>query len=73
MKLTLASMNSVRGPLTGQAPHDQSGQALVEYVLILSLVSVTAIGALQVFGGGVQGLYGVIQAAVDALGAGGSS
>ena len=73
MKLKLASNNLVRGLLTGQAPDDQSGQTLVEYALILSFISVAVVGSLEAFGGGVNGLYGVIQDALDALGAGGSS
>jgi pilus assembly protein Flp/PilA len=46
---------------------DERGQTLVEYALILALVAIALLGTLQAFGGGVGGLYGTIQAAVDAL------
>lgn len=36
---------------------DDVGQTLVEYALIITLVSVVAIGALAFFGGGVSALF----------------
>ena len=45
----------------------ESGQTLVEYSLIIALMAIALVGALGAFGGGVTGLYGVIQAAIDAL------
>ena len=45
----------------------ESGQTLVEYSLIIALIAIALVGALGAFGGGVNGLYGVIQAAIDAL------
>jgi pilus assembly protein Flp/PilA len=44
----------------------EEGQAMVEYALILALVSVVAIGALTVIGTNVNTIFGVIR---DALGA----
>ena len=38
------------------------GQGLVEYAMIILLVAIAAIGALGVFGGGVNGLYAQIVA-----------
>ncbi len=38
------------------------GQSLVEYVLIISLVSILIIAGLQAFQGSVSGLYQVIVA-----------
>ena len=49
------------GRLGGRAC-DESGQALVEYALLLSLIALVAIGAVQVFGLGVSGLYSTINA-----------
>jgi pilus assembly protein Flp/PilA len=36
---------------------EESGQAMVEYALILALVSVAAIGILKVLGGTVSGVF----------------
>ena len=47
---------------------DENGQTLVEYSLIILLMSIALVGTLTAFGGGVNGLYGVIQGAIDALG-----
>jgi Flp pilus assembly pilin Flp len=46
---------------------EERGQTLVEYALIIALLAVALIGGLTAFGGGVDGLYGVIQEAIDAL------
>ena len=46
----------------------QSGQTLVEYALIIALVAIALVGTMASFGGGVDGLYGVIQTVVDTLG-----
>ena len=43
----------------------EEGQGLVEYALIILLVSTALVGALTVFGGALSGLY---QQAVSALG-----
>jgi Flp pilus assembly pilin Flp len=50
----------------------QSGQTLVEYSLLIALVSIALVGTMSAFGGGIDGLYGVIQTMVDTL-SGGSS
>ena len=43
---------------------DDEGQALVEYALLLALISIIAIGAVQAFGLGVSTLY---QSILDAV------
>ena len=47
----------------GRLRGDEVGQGLVEYRLILSLVSVASVGTLVLFGGQVDGLYQSILAA----------
>jgi pilus assembly protein Flp/PilA len=42
----------------------EDGQALVEYALILSLISVVAIGALTLIGTNVNNILGTIAAAL---------
>jgi Flp pilus assembly pilin Flp len=49
------------GPL-GSLAYDDSGQALVEYALLLALIALVAIGAVEAFGLGVSGLYSTINA-----------
>jgi pilus assembly protein Flp/PilA len=41
---------------------EESGQAMVEYALILALVSVAAIGILKILGGTVSGVFSKINA-----------
>ncbi len=43
---------------------DQSGQAMVEYALILALVSVAAVGVLTTLGGSVSSIFSTINADV---------
>ena len=38
----------------------EEGQTLVEYALILALVSVTAVAALQALSGGINGIFNKI-------------
>jgi len=38
----------------------EEGQTLVEYALILALVSVTAVAALQALSGGINGIFSSI-------------
>lgn len=38
----------------------EEGQTLVEYALILALVSVTAVAALQALSGGINGIFSKI-------------
>jgi pilus assembly protein Flp/PilA len=45
----------------------QEGQAMVEYALILGLISVIAIAALTAIGGDVKGILEAVQAALDAV------
>jgi pilus assembly protein Flp/PilA len=42
----------------------EEGQALVEYALILSLVSIVSIGALQLLGGNITNVLNAVAAAV---------
>jgi Flp pilus assembly pilin Flp len=39
---------------------DKKGQGMTEYVIILALVAIAAIGAVQVFGDSVRILYGKV-------------
>ena len=41
---------------------DQTGQAMVEYALILALVSVAAVGILSTLGGSVKSIFSTINA-----------
>ena len=41
---------------------DESGQTLVEYALIIALVSVTAVAALTALSGGINGTFSTIVA-----------
>jgi len=40
--------------------HDEEGQAMVEYALILALVSVAAVGILKILGGSVSSIFNEI-------------
>ena len=44
----------------------EEGQTLVEYSLILALVSVTAVVALEALSGGIIGIFGAVQTALEA-------
>jgi Flp pilus assembly pilin Flp len=46
----------------GCLARDDSGQALVEYALLLSLIALVAFGAVNAFGLGVSSLYSKINA-----------
>jgi Flp pilus assembly pilin Flp len=50
--------------LAAMADEREEGQALVEYALILGLVSVVAIGILGTIGGQVNGVLGAVSAAL---------
>jgi pilus assembly protein Flp/PilA len=39
---------------------DEDGQGMAEYGLIIALVAVVAIGALQLLGGGLEGIFNQI-------------
>jgi pilus assembly protein Flp/PilA len=45
----------------------EEGQAMVEYALILGLVSVVAIAALTAIGGSVNGVLTAVQTALSAV------
>ena len=45
----------------------QEGQAMVEYALILGLISVVAIGALTLIGGDVNGILTAVEGALSAV------
>jgi pilus assembly protein Flp/PilA len=44
--------------------HEERGQAMVEYALIIGLVSVVAVGALTIMGGSVNAMYTTISTAL---------
>ena len=50
---------------------EESGQTLVEYGLIISLIALTAVGGISVMGGGVHGLYDVLETVATTLSGGG--
>ena len=52
-------IDSIRTRLT-----DEAGQALIEYALIVSLISVIAVGALTLTGHSISGILGNISNAV---------
>ena len=41
--------------------HDEEGQGMVEYGLILALIAVVVIGALTLLGGGVQDIFETVE------------
>ncbi len=43
------------------------GQAMVEYALLLGLVTVASVGVLSTMGGSVSGMYAAVQAALSAV------
>ena len=47
--------------------HEESGQSLVEYALLLSLIAVVAIPTLVLVEGGVNGLYDQVKTVADAI------
>ncbi len=46
-----------------QSRKDEKGQGLVEYALIIALVSIMLVGALTALQGGISGVFGNIVAA----------
>ena len=44
---------------------DETGATAIEYGLIAGLVSVAAIGALNLMGGSLRGIFGVVQTNLD--------
>jgi pilus assembly protein Flp/PilA len=50
--------------LMSKMQENEKGQALVEYALILSLISVVAIGALTLIGKNVNTILGTVAAAL---------
>ena len=53
--------------LLARSGHEESGQSLVEYALILSLIAVIAIPSLVLVEGGVGGLYDQVKTVADAI------
>ena len=47
---------------------DERGQGLVEYALIIALVSVVLIAALKLLGGSIDGVFGRIGDSLDGAG-----
>jgi pilus assembly protein Flp/PilA len=60
-------MNRINTLFVGLRNRRQEGQAMVEYGLILGLVSVVAIGALTLVGTDTSGVYTAVQAALAAV------
>lgn len=52
---------------------EEAGQTLVEYSLIISLIALTAVGGIAVLGGGVDGLYNLLETVANTLAGGGST
>jgi pilus assembly protein Flp/PilA len=52
-------MEAIRSFVVGMAKNEE-GQAMVEYGLILALVSVVAIGALQLLGTNILGVFNTV-------------
>ena len=50
---------------------EESGQGMVEYGLIIALIAVVLIAALTALGGGLNGIFGKITAAVGGTSGGG--
>ena len=46
---------------------EEEGQTLVEYSLIISLIALVALGGMLALGSGVEGLYGVLETAAEAM------
>ncbi|UMZ75039.1 Flp family type IVb pilin [Natranaerofaba carboxydovora] len=44
---------------------EEDGQGMVEYGLILALVSVVAIGALLLLGEGLEGIFGEVEESLE--------
>jgi pilus assembly protein Flp/PilA len=61
---------SILRRLTHQIFHQEDGQTLIEYSLIISLIALTAVGGLTLMGGEVDGLYGVLETVADAMSGG---
>ena len=64
--MILSSLVCRLNELARRAASAEDGQALVEYSLLLALISVVAFGAVNEFGLGVSGLYSQIESGVKA-------
>ena len=47
--------------------HNEAGQTLVEYGLILALITLIGLGGVVIMVGGINGLYGIVAQAYDAM------
>lgn len=65
-------MSILRQILRKSTPKE-AGQTLVEYSLIISLIALTAVGGIAVLGGGVDGLYNLLETVANTLSGGGST
>lgn len=52
--------------------NDESGQGLVEYVLIIALVAITLVVVITAFRDAIAGVFGTISAALTAAPGGGT-
>jgi pilus assembly protein Flp/PilA len=46
---------------------NEEGAALVEYGMLVGLIAVVCIGAVTLLGTGINGVFGVIQVAINAI------
>ena len=63
----LARIVRLTGRLRGRLGWNERGATSVEYALVASVVSITAIAALMVLGGQVGTLYGLLKRLCDAI------
>ena len=61
---------SILRRITHKIVHQEDGQTLIEYSLIISLIALTAVGGLTLMGGEVDGLYGVLDTLANTLNGG---
>ena len=60
------NMATLRGQFARFATDDE-GAALVEYGMLVGLIAVVCIGAVTLLGTGINGVFGVIQVAINAI------
>ena len=58
-------MDAIRGFLR-RLGKSQGGATAIEYGLIVALIAVASIGGMQTLGGGVGGMWGKLQAEIEA-------
>ena len=66
MVLLYAEIGRVYAALKDRLKHEE-GQAMVEYALILALVSIVAIAVLQLMGANITTLFGKVNSALTSV------